>query len=52
MKAAMVIWALLCLCGVTYAIVAGDSVGKIIGIVLAAIGAVGFVQVFRRRQRE
>jgi hypothetical protein len=49
MKAAVIIWALMALCGVALAIFAADGVLKILGILLALVGVIGFLQA-RRRQ--
>jgi len=49
MKAAVVIWALLALCGVALAIFTSDGVSKILGILLALVGVIGFIQASRRR---
>jgi drug/metabolite transporter (DMT)-like permease len=51
MKAAVVIWALLALCGVALAIFAADGVSKILGILLALVGVIGFIQARRRQNK-
>lgn len=48
MKAAVVVWALLALCGVAFAIFAADGIAKIIGVLLAIVGALGVAQARRR----
>lgn len=50
MKAAVVM-ALMALCGVGLAIFSADGVSKILGILLALVGIVGFIQAKRRQTR-
>jgi hypothetical protein len=52
MKAAVVIWGLLALCGVGLAIFAADGVSKILGILLALVGVIGFIQARRRQNKQ
>ncbi|MEZ2390163.1 hypothetical protein AB6813_11555 [bacterium RCC_150] len=48
MKAATVLWALMALCGVASAIFAADGIAKLLGVLPAIVGIIGFVQERRR----